>query len=425
MCIRDRLRRGGQLHLLLDDNRRELVFPGPLSVLNEPLPEFSVDSGTVYREDIQRQELKEERVNAVIREPLKPTPDEDLLQDSAAFSVGGLSSTNLLNDEDLFALMRGVVEPEHAWALIALLSFAYMIGLYPGIWRLSNATRFSPFKTLSAVLGLSALFSLLFLWLGRRGYGETESLQTLMVAAAEDQRHWNCLQFTQLFATDGGRYQLMDQNHQALLSSGTRFERSDSLIQSGNSATMTAQLAPYSTETLTMARRLELPDWRVQIDRQQLQNSNLATLELSLGADFPFAEDTLCLAVVGRTAWEMTLNEQQGRATLKAASGISLRDLLWRDEDFNAMWWSAPTAPVANTGTGSEADRRRRRLLIRRAMAQKGLVRGRLQADPGTVMLLVEAALPEAFGLKVAPVVPETGRLLYVKTLRLEAVPGE
>lgn len=420
------LRRGGQLHLLLDDNRRELVFPGPLSVLNEPLPEFSVDSGTVYREDIQRQELKEERVNAVIREPLKPDPDEDLLlEDSAALAVGGLSGTNLLNDEDLFALMRGVVEPKHAWALIALLSFAYMIALYPGIWRLSNATRFSPFKTISAVLGLSAMFSLLFLWLGRRGYGETESLQTLMVAAAEDQRHWNCLQFTQLFATDGGRYELADQNHQTLLSSGTRFDRSDSLLQPGNSATMTAQLAPYSTETLTMARRLELPDWRVQIDRQQLQGSTLATLELSLGADFPFAEDTLCLAVVGKTAWEMTLNEQQGKATLKAAAGISLRDLLWRDQDVTAAWWAPPTAPVAELESGSEADRHRRRLLIRRALAQRSLIPGRLQVGPGAVMLVVEAALPEAFGLKVTPAVPETGRVLYVKTLRLEAEPVE
>jgi hypothetical protein len=52
---------------MLDDNRRELVFPGPLSVLNQPLPEFRVGFGTVRRTDIQRQELTEAEVNAVVR----------------------------------------------------------------------------------------------------------------------------------------------------------------------------------------------------------------------------------------------------------------------------------------------------------------------------------------------------------------------
>ncbi|MFM7055726.1 MAG: hypothetical protein ACKO2P_02260 [Planctomycetota bacterium] len=423
------LRRGGQLHLLLDDNRRELVFPGPLSVLNEPVPEFSIDAGTVYREDIQRQELEQERVDAVVREPLKADADEDLLIQSpanaAAAGMGSLSGANLLNDDDLFALMRGIVEPKHAWALIALLSFAYVIALYPGIWKLSSATRFSPLKTISAVLGLSAVFSVVFLWLGRRGYGESESLQTLLVASAEDQRHWNCLQFTQLFATDGGMYQLSDQNHQALLSCGTRLDRSDSLIQPGNSATMTARLAPYSTETLTMARRLELPDWRVFVNRQQLQGSSLATLELSLGPEFPFAEDTLCLAIVGKTAWELTLNEQQGKATLKGTAGIQLSNLLWREYEVAPTWWAPTTAPVADLEAGNDADRQRRKLLIRRALAQRSLVPGKLQIGPGAVLLVVEAALPEEFRLKLEPAVPETGRVLYVKTLRLDGVAGQ
>lgn len=417
------LRRGGHLHLLLDDNRRELVFQGPLAVLNEPLPEFSVDSGTVYREDIQRQELSEERVNAVVRESLKPDADEDLQMRDAASMGMGFSTLNLLNDDDLFALMREVVEPQHAWALIALLSFVYIFALYPGIWRLSNATRFSPLKTISAVLGLSAVFSLLFLWLGRRGYGETESLQTLMVASAEDQRHWNCLQFTQLFGTDGGTYQLSDQNHQALLSCGTRLDRSDSLIQPGNTATMTARLAPYSTETVTLARRLELADWRVRIDRQQLQGSTLATLELGLGPDFPFAEDTLCLAVVGKTAYEMTLNEQQGKATLKGNSRILLSDLLWKDSVPAVGWWTSGVAPDPELGPWTTEERQRSRLLIRRAMAARGLVPGRLQVGPGAVMLVVEAALPDEFRLKFDPEVPETGRVLYVKTLSLASEP--
>lgn len=407
------LQRGGQLHLMLDDNRRELVFQGPLSVLNQPQPEFRVGSGMVRREDIQRQDLTEARVNAVVQRSLNADADEELLDinDPAA----ALGRMNLLNDDDLFADLREKVEPKHAWTLIGLLSFAYIFALYPGIWRFSNNNRFNPFKTIAAVLGLSALFSLFFLWLGRRGYGETESLQTLMVASAEDQRHWNCLQFTQLFATDGGTYQLTDQNHQTLLVSGNRFDRSDSVIQHGNAASMTSRLAPYSTEVLTMARRLELPDWNVQINRQQLLGNTLATLELSLGPEFPFAEDTLCLAIVGKKAWEMSLDQQQGKAVIGSTSPMSLNELLWREED---TWWTAPTT-VADPAQTEDPHRQRRKLLIRRALAQRSLTASQLRIEAGTVLLLVEAAMPEEFRLQCSPEVAETGRVLFMKLLSL------
>ncbi|MFM7038072.1 MAG: hypothetical protein ACKO2L_10140 [Planctomycetaceae bacterium] len=410
------LQRGGQLHLMLDDNRRELVFQGPLSVLNQPIPEFRVGSGIVRREDIQRQDLTEARVSAVVRGPLNADAEEYLLQiNDPAATLGRM---NLLNDDDLFAHLREKVEPKHAWTLIGLLSFAYIFALYPGIWRFSNKNRFSPVKTIAAVLGLSALFSLFFLLLGRRGYGETESLQTLMVASADDQRHWNCLQFTQLFATEGGTWQLTDQNHQTLLASGNRFDRSDSVIQHGNSASMTTRLAPYSTEVLTMARRLELPNWNVRINRQQLLNNTLATLELGLGPEFPYAEDTLCLAIVGNKAWEMSLDQQQGKAVIRNSSAISLGELLWRDEDTYNLWWQ-PQNSVADSENAADPHRQRRRLLIRRALAQRSLTASPLRIESGTVLLLVEAAIPEEFRLKCSPEVPELGRVLFMKLLSL------
>jgi hypothetical protein len=236
-----------------------------------------------------------------------------------------------------------------------------------------------------------------------------------MVASAEDQRHWNCLQFTQLFATDGGTYQLTDQNHQTLLVSGNRFDRSDSVIQHGNAASMTSRLAPYSTEVLTMARRLELPDWNVQINRQQLLGNTLATLELSLGPEFPFAEDTLCLAIVGKKAWEMSLDQQQGKAVIGSTSPMSLNELLWREED---TWWTAPTT-VADPAQTEDPHRQRRKLLIRRALAQRSLTASQLRIEAGTVLLLVEAAMPEEFRLQCSPEVAETGRVLFMKLLSL------
>lgn len=406
------LKSGGRLHLLLDSNGRELQFPGLLSVLNEPSPEFRLSSGRVIREDLQRQGLSEDRVKAVVL----PKTERDALADvQQAFQVTGRGTEwqELLNDDDLFSRLRLVVEPRHAWSLIGLLSLVYVGALYPGIWRFSSSKHHSPLKTIGAVLGLSAVFSLLFLWLGRRGYGETQSVLTYMVASAEDDQHWDCLQFSQLFATDGGNFELTSEGQQSLMSAGTQLERSDGVIQSGNSASLKTRLAPYSTEAIRVQRRLQLPDWKAGVVTREITGGSLARLQLRLGPDFPFEDNPVCLAVVGRTICELRLNRATGAAEL-AGSGTSIDSWLARQPDPGlSMLWSiqdAEAEPVTE-------EQVLRSMLLRRCLATKHLFVGDVGVSEDSVLLLVHAKLPEAFRLKWNPEVPEDGEVLYMKLL--------
>ena len=415
------LKAGGRLHLLLDSNGQELQFPGLLSVLNEPVPEFRLSSGRVTREDVQRQGLVEERVKAVV---LPKTERDVLAEGQQAFQVSGNGSEwqDLLNDDDLFSRLRQVVEPRHAWSLIGLLSLIYVGALYPGIWKFSSAKHHNPLKTIAAVLALSAVFSLLFLWLGRRGYGETQSVLTYMVAFAEDEQHWDCLQFSQLFATDGGNFELTSEGQQSLLAAGTQLERSDGVIQAGNSASLKTKLAPYSAESIRVQRRLQLADWKAAVVTREITGGTLSRLQLRLGPEFPFEENPVCLAVVGRTIYELRLNREAGTAEM-AGRGTSVDTWLAQQTDigFSVLGW-----PIQGEEKEPLTDEQLlRSMMLRRGLAKKYLFAGDVSISNDSVLLLVHAKMPDAFRLKWNPELPEDGQVLFMKLLPVESAgPG-
>ncbi|MEY2726317.1 MAG: hypothetical protein RLZZ458_2184 [Planctomycetota bacterium] len=411
------LRGGGRLHLLLDSNRRELQFSGILSVLNEPMPEFRLSSGRVKREDVQRHELSEDRVRAVVQ-PAR-SEREPAVEQQQAFQVSGIGSEwwDLLNDEDLFARLRQVVEPQHAWPIIALLSLLYVGALYPGIWRYSSQTNHRPLQTIGAVLLLSGVFSLMFLWLGRRGYGETQSVLTYMVAAAEDEEHWDCLQFSQLFATDGGSFELKSEGQQALLAAGTRLERSEGLIQAGNSAYLRTRLAPYSTESMTVRRRLRLPDWKAGVAIREVAGGSLSRLQLRLGPDFPFADNPVCLAMVGKNIYTLSLNRAAGTAVM-TGTGTALENWLAQHSgvDLSVFSWQTQSADEE----AATEEQKLRSMLLRRGFGVKNLLVGDVRIDDDSVLLVVQTKLPESFRLGWSPDVPEDGQVLFMKLLPVD-----
>ena len=411
---------GGQLHVLRDTTGRELQFQGVLSVLNEPIPEFPVGQGRVFREGVQRRELSEERVNAVIRVASESEDFRDERNQRPLQSSFGTEWWDFVNDEDLFGALRELVEPRHEWLLIGLLSFVYIGALYPGIWRFSAATGHSPLKTMAAVLGLSAIFSAMFLWLGRRGYGEVESMRTLMVAAAVDDKSWDCLQFSQLFATDGGMYEVKTEDQDALISAGSRLEPSEAVIQSGNTASVRAKLAPYSLERLTIRRRLELPDWEAVVEDWKQQAGEVTSLRIRLGADFPFGGQPFCLALAGQRVFRLRLDAVSRTAELMGAG-------TWVEE-----WLRPQTEDVTVFGMAfpSEEDpelvreRELRGLLMRRCFGLREEYVREVRAATGSVVLLVEADLPEGLSVRTDPEVPESGRVMFMKTLSVDGSAG-
>ncbi|MCA9037065.1 MAG: hypothetical protein KDA91_18140, partial [Planctomycetaceae bacterium] len=123
------VRSGGELHLLRDSNRQSLVFPSAMADLNQPFDDFLLGSGRVVRHDIQRSELSQAIVYPItLQMGFSEDPDRVEIKQQNEIKVRSSVSAPSVIDEELFAGMRLLTQPEHAWWLIFLMSLCY-IGL--------------------------------------------------------------------------------------------------------------------------------------------------------------------------------------------------------------------------------------------------------------------------------------------------------
>ena len=299
------LRCGGKLHLLLDTNGEPLHFPATMAELNEPFNEFNVGSGTVTRYEIQRSQLTSQIVDPlVVQAGQKDDPDAIESATQTELQMRNSVADPGTTDNELFSLMRELTQPEHAWWLIFLLSLAYVGMVFPGCWFLSQKKSLHYLTTYGAIAGLSILFSFIFLFIGRRGYGESTVMHSLAVARFEDESHLSCFQWGTLFVTEANDYSVTSNDQQALWASGSVDEEVDGKIRSGNRGQFDVRIPPFSSQTMLSRRRLTIPDWELELGEFNGDGNELLNLSIHTGAAFPFDNKWRIILLYGRNLYE-------------------------------------------------------------------------------------------------------------------------
>lgn len=434
------LKSGGQLHLMKDGNNQTLSFSGILAPLNEPFPEFPVGNGTVTRHDFQRDGLSLQVVTPAVTPPgangESPEPEPSFNQMGMANNT--VQEVAIVNDDELLMWMRELTQPEHAWGLIFLLSMCYVGLIFPGCWVLSKQRRLHFLVTYGAIAGLAVVFSLIFLFIGQRGYGETTSLHTLAVARAEDATHWSSLEYRTLFVTSGDLYTLDDKDRQTLLASGAADERADVVMTAGNSASMIARVPPFSSQSMILRRRIMLDDWNLAITNVEQSGSELTTLTLSFGEKFPLHEENEYFVVHGKRICTLKADEAKKQLTY-AGGGLLLTTFCAPVKEFNNGF---PTALTAGGMVGPDGEevlddpvaecfRKSLLKLVSRSAADDFYADlKRFELPEGRVRILVYAPIPAAQDMTVSADVKREGRILYVRDFPMQmgdasAVPVE
>ena len=406
------LQRGGTLHLLLDSNRQQLRFSGLLAALNEPFPEFAVGAGTVVRQDIQRNELTEEMVNAVaVRKRMQG--EENL---TAMSQPGWNYARKLSDDDELFQILAQLVEPKHSWFLIALLCITYVGLLYPGGWWFSRREGNRHYHSIAYVLGTVVFFSVLFIFLGQRGYGESTSFRTLMIALAEDSTHWSCLQFSQVFVTEGADCRIEDDSRQTLLASALTEESVDATIISGNTASFSSRIPPFSREPLVARSQIVLPDWEMKVAGFTVNGTELSSLALQVGRRFPFGKNTRVWMIYRDRIWPAEVDE--GSGSIRPGNGRrTIAEFLGQDVDtlgFLPVGTPALKDPDAANLQHLEVQ------MIRRALSNsRQFYSGDIDIPADRILLLVKTDMPASCNFVVSPEMQQTGQILYLKEVPL------
>lgn len=425
------LKSGGQLHLMKDGNNQTLSFSGILAPLNEPFPEFPVGSGTVTRHDFQRDGLSLQVVTPIVT---PPGPRQNSPESEPSFNQTSMPSPNALeeatvNDDELLMWMRELTQPEHAWILIFFLSMCYVGLIFPGCWILSKQRRLHFLVTYGTIAGLAVVFSLIFLFIGQRGYGETTSLHTLAVARAEDATHWSSLEYRTLFVTSGDLYTLADKDRQTLTASGAADERADALMTAGNAASLVARVPPFSSQSMIFRRRLTLDDWNLTITNVEQSGSELTALTLSFNEKFPLHKENQYFVIHGKRIHKLVADDAEKQLTYAGNSSL-LTTFCAPVQGFENGFPGVLTPGGAVRPDGyqelsdpiAECFRKSLLKLVARTAADDFYADlKRFEMPEGRLRILIYAPIPAAQDITVSADVKRDGRILYVRDFPMQA----
>jgi hypothetical protein len=424
------LKSGGQLHLMKDSNNQTLSFSGILAPLNEPFPEYPVGNGTVTRHDFQRDGLSLQVVTPAVTPPGanvdSPEPEPSFNQIGTASHTAQEEAT--VNDDELLMWMRELTQPDHAWIPIFLLSMCYVALIFPGCWILSKQRRLHFLVTYGAIAGLAVVFSLIFLFIGQRGYGETTSLHTLAVARAEDATHWSSLEYRTLFVTSGDLYTLDDKDRQTMLASGAADERADALMTAGNSASVVARVPPFSSQSMIFRRRLTLDDWNLAISNVEQSGSELTALTLSFNEKFPLQKDNKYFVIHGKRIHTLKADDAKKQLTY-AGGGSLLMSFCSPVQEFDNSFPMVVTTRGIVGPDGNEVvddpvaecfSKSMLKLIARSAADDFYADLKRFELPEGRVRILIYAPIPTTQEMTVSADVKREGRILYVRDFPMQ-----
>ncbi|TWU14845.1 hypothetical protein CA54_37150 [Symmachiella macrocystis] len=255
----DWLHRGGELHLLKMDDDTYPQFPAPLADLNAPLPVQNLGQGHVYRHDRTRAEMTAEFVKQSITHRGEQPRDEDQKIEVRY----GVQNNNLTDefgsqfDASMLQSLKAMTQPDHNWTVIYLMSFVYLLLIFPGGYLLGRR-RIDYRIMIAALLGTITLFSVGFSIVGARGYNEATAVNTVAIAHPLPGGFYDIAAWSNAFVTSGDDYLIVHPGQGRLYSTCQSQEGVAGFVNEDPAERFFAvDIPPYSSRTF--AHRAKAP----------------------------------------------------------------------------------------------------------------------------------------------------------------------
>ena len=416
------LRRGGRLHLLKNTRDAWPTFSGRLTDLSQPLDSFSVSNGLVTRHNLQRGDLTESVVRAAL-DISEDSDSEQLPEEQLAVGSNAYSSSSVFQqadpswlDDNWFEAMRQFTQPSHAWWLIFLLALIYIGSIFPGCWLLAQQNRH--FLTVyGTIAGLSVVFSLLFLLVGRRGYGEYTTQHTLAISRIEDSATQSVMEWNSLFVTDGGQYKITGSDEQSLFAIPDLQQQTNAVMAGGNDGQLSVGIPPFSTQTFICRRQLPIADWQLNVLSFRQSASGIADLEMKCGPAFDINNETQIRLQYRRQLYRASCDKSAGLIKQSGQIGPLAKFCgEYYQNSYSNFGWH-------NSGDESAAEFYDQLLpaVILRSLADDGVYDPREHDLPADrVRLFVYTTLPSDHFVETNTNAQKQGRILYVCDIPLK-----
>lgn len=400
----DWLRRGGTVHLVQGANGELPVFTDTLAVLNSDGETTRVSAGQVVRHRLSRAELRSETLTARGFPPRElQTPQNPVVHNF---------------EETLYQRLASLTRPKVSWWLLNLLTFFYIALIGPVAWRLAKRMDFR--WTIAGFLGVVALFGLAFSIVGRRGYGESQTVHSLSIARSLGGARWDVTQWLSAFATSSGQYTLTHAAPANLYATSTSDDAARGQIFNGKDGKFFAEIPLFSSRVFTHRGVMQGDDlgvtvekWETKSEGKELASPALKTLVVKIGTGFP--SEVLDISVRHRNRI-YSMSKAGDRYELKDGHGVTIGDLFNR-EKLQPLTYGNYYGD--NHGTPAAHLRGTLPLLLARALGA-GEITPQITERPlpaNQLQLLIAAPSPPSFHMQGKGFGHENGMVLYVQDI--------
>ena len=416
---------GGTVVVLHDASGKFPDFTGPLSVLKTPLEDQMYGAGRILQVPLTRPQFGEDELkqvcaglpknhqapNAEKTDDVVDHVDEaQLKQLQQNQSYGVSEGTDPFKSNSFLSQLKQMTKPSHNWVLLHLMFWVYIILIFPGCFLLGK--KWSDFRVVYAgLLGTVALFSLLFSYVGQRGYGEATAVHTVAIAKPLPGGQMDVSSWSNIFVTSGADYEIRHNAFGSLYSTCNEHEQVKGEINNGAEAVFKVDIPPFSNRELAARAKMPIEGPSLKITEIELNGNQLSRLEMAVSGLKP--EDVQKqYALIGNSFY--LLSWKDGKLVLSVETGNAASMLRIQEKQNQYSYPNRYSYDYGNQATVADRYTQMFDLLLSRSMSVSRMQDAELfRLPPNTIRVFLYAKLPSEFAVQNKQLGNQEGRVLY------------
>ena len=303
-----------------------------------------------------------------------------------------------------------MTKPDHNWVLLHLMFWVYIGLVFPGCYLLGK--KWSDFRVVYAgLLGTVALFSLLFSYVGQRGYGEATAVHTVAVARPLPDGQMDVASWSNIFVTGGADYEIRHNAFGSLYSTCNEHEQVKGEINNGAEAVFKVDIPPFSNRELAARTKMPFEGPKLTISSLKLQDSRLTELEIDV-VGLKQADVEKQYALIGNTFY--MLNWRDDKLVLAHEAGNAVAMLRVQEKHNQYPYYQNPYNQYGNQATKGERYNQMFDLLLSRSLSVSRVKDAeQLRLPPNMIRAYIYAKMPGEFAVQNNRLSNQEGRVLY------------
>lgn len=421
----DWLYRGGILHLLPDSTGNNLEFSAGMAELNIPLDHFRVGSGLVVRHQGDLSKFTINRLEAALNKAHR----EEVSAVEVDQAEVEKTNTNILSQNNysqyienintrVLQQLSNMTRPEHNWVLIYLMTCLYIFIIFPGCLIFGKQQKGYRI-TLLFLLTTVALFSTIFWTIGKRGYGETTTSNSLAIVRPLKGDFYDVTCWNNSFVTDGAKYQFSANGEGVIFTTAQDREKIRGAISNGLKGSFQTDIPPFSDRRFMYRIKTPYPKVGFHVASYKLtEKSKLSSLTIGINSNLP--ENISNMQVLyNQNMYDLKLEQVQDSKVLvldKRRTSISHWQSIFEEDLFftNPYWNEADERETAEIYESLYTP-----LVMHSVNINTVTQLNDYQADLSRIQIFIYCDIPDELKMKTDVQGLQQGRALFVIDLAL------